>query len=394
MRPWAIHWDTQLYKALEVQFQWGLESISSQIPTINTQLIFKDQKLQFRPPLEELKSKYYLELKKFMSIPQKFRGIQNVDKDNNFFGQIVVENADRFEPIYEQSKVLFEKVQKTSEQFESWIVLGQVNVEDVIEENFKVAKDWEDQLKNLKAKAREAERLPVEIRIDCVLVSTQNVKSAIDDLIHRNDCEQFGLEIPEFSILDEMEKDLQEYENNYLLYEKFNTELEKLGSEEWILFRSKTYLFDEFLQYWQDHLKSVPATPVTVRLQKDMEQMREFSACLKYCRGEMLSGDHWLELFRLLKLPKGTTLEKLTFTDLIGVQTAVIENVEQLKNLNSRAQGEVTIREAIQELEVWAAQAEFNLTEYKHSNGTTIKIIKEWKEAMNQVKDNQALLQS
>lgn len=41
MRPWAIHWDTQLYKALEIQFQWGIESIQSQIPTINTQLIFK-----------------------------------------------------------------------------------------------------------------------------------------------------------------------------------------------------------------------------------------------------------------------------------------------------------------------------------------------------------------
>ena len=191
-----------------------------------------------------------------------------------------------------------------------------------------------------------------------------------------------------------MEKDLQEFENNYLLYEKFNSELEKLGSEEWILFRAKTYLFDEFLQNWTDHLKSIQATPVTVRLQKEIESMREFSPCLKYCRGEMLSGDHWLELFRLLKLPKGTTLEKLTFGDLVKVQQAIVENVEQLKNLNSRAQGEVTIREAIQELEVWAAQAEFSLTEYKHSNGSTIKIIKEWKEAMNQVKDNQALLQS
>ena len=182
-----------------------------------------------------------------------------------------------------------------------------------------------------------------------------------------------------------MEKDLSDYENNYLLYEKFNTDLSTLAKEEWILFRSKTYLFDEFLQHWTDHLKTIPATPVTVRLQKDIEQMREFGACLKYCRGEMLSGDHWLELFRMLKIPKGTTLEKLTFGDLLVVQQNVIDNVDQLKNLNSRAQGEVTIREAIQELEVWAAQAEFNLTEYKHSNGQTIKIIKEWKEAINQV---------
>lgn len=30
-------------------------------------------------------------------------------------------------------------------------------------------------------------------------------------------------------------------------------------------------------------------------------------------------------------------------------------------------------------------QAEFVLTDYKHSNGTTVKIIKDWKEALNSV---------
>src|SRR4051812_10471301 len=122
------------------------------------------------------------------------------------------------------------------------------------------------------------------------------------------------------------------------------------------MFRSKTYLFDEFLQQWVDKLKAMPATPVSVRLQKDIENMKEFSVCLKFCRGEVLSTDHWLEMFRMLKVPRGTTLEKLTFGDLLKVQQNVMQNVEQLKNLNSRAQGEVTMREAIQELEVWAAQ--------------------------------------
>uniref|UniRef100_A0A914XX81 Cytoplasmic dynein 2 heavy chain 1 n=1 Tax=Panagrolaimus superbus TaxID=310955 RepID=A0A914XX81_9BILA len=572
MEPWIIHWNAQLYKALKTQFEWGLESLQSQIPTINTQLIFKDQQIQFRPPLEELKTKYYSEVKKFISIPQKFRGIQNTSNKNgnSFFNGIIEENSERFEGIYEQSNQLFEKLTIVFGQFQPWIVLGQINLEDTIEENFKRASDWEEQLKTLKSKGREAEKLPNEIKIDCILISTMSIKNVIDDLLHRlydtltwtlrhsitsqlqtmgqdlnsgiellgsrpqsldevaeanqnhlklaaqgrqwseameileeknallrsvggsgvenlnslksqyekfsmmleshegvikeqlevmktnvadriqalkdeaerllarwnqfkpktevlndnrdalvkaldfikekrqqfdeltetknkifSDSEQFGLEIPEFTSLDELEKDLTDYENNYLLYEKFNTELSKLGSEEWILFRSKIYLFDEFLQHWQEHLKTiVPATPVTVRLQKDIELMKEFGACLKYCRGEMLSGDHWLELFRLLKIPKGTTLEKLTFGDLLNVQQNVIDNVEQLKSLNSRAQGEVAIREAIQELEVWAAQAEFNLTEYKHSNGQTIKIIKEWKEAINQVKDNQALLQS
>lgn len=41
MRTWAIHWDHQLYKALQLQFQWNVENFHSQIPIINVQLIFK-----------------------------------------------------------------------------------------------------------------------------------------------------------------------------------------------------------------------------------------------------------------------------------------------------------------------------------------------------------------
>uniref|UniRef100_A0A183FTN2 DHC_N2 domain-containing protein n=1 Tax=Heligmosomoides polygyrus TaxID=6339 RepID=A0A183FTN2_HELPZ len=87
-------------------------------------------------------------------------------------------------------------------------------------------------------------------------------------------------------------------------------------------------------------------------------------------------------------------LEKLRFGDLISVSANVLANVEQLKALNARAQGEVTIREAIQELEMWAAQAEFSFSDYKHSNGSNMKVIRDWKESINSVKDSQALLQS
>uniref|UniRef100_A0A914R3X7 Dynein heavy chain linker domain-containing protein n=1 Tax=Parascaris equorum TaxID=6256 RepID=A0A914R3X7_PAREQ len=109
---------------------------------------------------------------------------------------------------------------------------------------------------------------------------------------------------------------------------------------------------------------------------------------LKYYRGEMLSNEHWLELFRLLGMPKGTTLERLHFGDLLTVHENIIANIEALKSLNARAQGEVTIREAIQELELWAAQAEFTLTECKHTNDSVIKVIKDWEDYYNSVSFN------
>ena len=47
---------------------------------------------------------------------------------------------------------------------------------------------------------------------------------------------------------------------------------------------------------------------------------------LKYVRGEVLSQDHWHELFRMLGMPRGTTLEKLTFGDIVRVSDAIIGN--------------------------------------------------------------------
>lgn len=52
---------------------------------------------------------------------------------------------------------------------------------------------------------------------------------------------------------------------------------------------------------------------------------------LKYVRGEHLSQDHWLDMFRLLGLPRGTTLERLTFNDLLGVANTIIEKALELK---------------------------------------------------------------
>lgn len=55
------------------------------------------------------------------------------------------------------------------------------------------------------------------------------------------------------------------------------------------------------------------------------------------------------------------------------------------QELNSRAQGEVSIREALRELELWGAGAVFSLTSYTESSGKELSIIKDWKDLVNQV---------
>ena len=52
---------------------------------------------------------------------------------------------------------------------------------------------------------------------------------------------------------------------------------------------------------------------------------------LKWVRGEPLSQDNWVELFHLIGISKGMTLEKLTFGDLISHASGIINSAEALK---------------------------------------------------------------
>ena len=88
----------------------------------------------------------------------------------------------------------------------------------------------------------------------------------------------------------------------------------------------------------------------------------------------------------MLGLPRGTTLEKLVFGDVLSVADAILANSQSLMELLSRAQGEVSIREALRELELWGVGASFSLTGYRDSAGRELKLIKDWKDLVNQVR--------
>ena len=87
----------------------------------------------------------------------------------------------------------------------------------------------------------------------------------------------------------------------------------------------------------------------------------------------------------MLNMPRGTTLEKLKFSDILNHANAILDSSNALKELFSRAQGEVSIREALRELELWGAATEFTLADYEDSQGKKLLLIKEWKEIINQV---------
>ncbi|CAK8696967.1 unnamed protein product [Clavelina lepadiformis] len=576
VRPWRAHWNRQIYKALEHQYQMGLEALNHNLPEIRVDLVFRQGKLQFRPAYEEIRAKFYREMKRFIAIPNQFRGVTDAGDDPAATGQVVFpvmidRNANSFHTIYSKSEDLFRRLAAVQTRFEEWVVLGKVNVEELVLTYCETYEDYEKNFKMVKLKGKEVEKLPTSEKVDCIMISTTPVKNAIDDQLQqlfdtlleslRNrvsgyvqeltnfvssatdslqtmpqtiqeigdanakhtelkeampgqqskyasaekldtllrkmcgegvgnalsalrskwdsfdilmeshqevikgqiavmkagvesrvesfmaelekftarwrqlkpgddaiesgdkkrmaealegikqrkeefaelnqrkeqlllDCKHFELQLPDFSLADELRVDIEGMEVTWLLYEDFHTGLNELSKQDWISFRGHTHTFEEFILTWEDRLRQQDPTMMSVKLQKDVTIFKDLFPVLKYVRGEHLSHDHWLDLFRLIGLPRGTTLERLTFHDILSVAPAIVSNMSDLKELNSRAQGEVSIREALRELELWGAGATFSFTDYQDSANNSIRLIKEWKDLLNEVGDNQCLLQS
>nr|CAB3240329.1 cytoplasmic dynein 2 heavy chain 1-like [Phallusia mammillata] len=576
VRGWRAHWNRQIYKALEHQYQIGLEALNQNLPEIRVDLTFRQGRLQFRPAFEEIRAKFYREMKRFIGIPGLFRGVTESGDDPVATGQVIFpvmidRNADSFYTIYSKSEDLFRRLATVKARFEEWVVLGKVDIEELVATHCVTFDDYERNFKMVKLKGKEIEKLPVSEKVDCLLVSTAPVKNAIDDQLQRlfdslveslrtrlnsdveeltnfvnsasdslqtmpqtiheiglanakhaelkesmpnqqsrfagadkldgllrkmcgegvgnkltalksrwdsldvmmeshqevirgqmsvmksgvqsrvesfvaelekfsarwhqlkpgNDviesgdksrlaeavkaikerkdefselnqskdqllleCQHFELPAPDFSLAEEIRVDLEELEVTWLLYEDFYSGLTEMAQQDWISFRGKTHTFEEFLLSWDDRLRKGDTTMMTVKLLKDISIYKDMIPVLKYVRGEHLSHDHWLDLFRLIGMPRGTTLERLTFQDILSVAPNIVNCVTELKELNSRAQGEVSIREALRELELWGVGATFAFTEYQDSNNATIRLIKEWKDLLNEVGDNQCLLQS
>lgn len=153
----------------------------------------------------------------------------------------------------------------------------------------------------------------------------------------------FGMDPPPFDPLDAVHNDIARIKNVWGIYEEFQQDLAVLGKEDWVTFRSKIYRFEEFLGQWQEKLKQMAndesikssrkqtTKNMSLRIEEDIESYRLLIPMFKWVRGEALSPDHWLELFRILRLSRGTTLEKLTFGELLQAKDEIMKNLDQLK---------------------------------------------------------------
>ena len=181
---------------------------------------------------------------------------------------------------------------------------------------------------------------------------------------------------------------------------EYKGELEKIASQDWISFRTNIFALQDLVGAWQDKAKQRFAQGthdfVTQHLLDEMERIKKALPALKYCRGDPFKEEHWGALLQgKLGLPKTIRLENLTAGHFLQ-RLDVLSDPQMLsfvKHLQARAQGEVTIREAMQELVAWSQTAELKLTEHEEAGRKTM-LIKEWKDLMLELGDKQSLLSS
>eukprot|EP00760_Papus_ankaliazontas_P016261 PhM_4_TR16775/c0_g1_i1/m.22691/K10414/DYNC2H, DNCH2; dynein heavy chain 2, cytosolic len=183
MERWLRHWDYQLYKALEYQYQVGLENLNENMPDIRVDLTFRDGKIQFKPPLEEIRSVYYSKLFEYISYPRRFVG---VGRNSDLFAQMISFNDKSLFSVYQKAQELFTKVNKLKRKFRDQVILGMcghdtANLEEFIEKSLTDVQHWELNFRTLKQKGKELSTIDNVIKVDCIAVSVLPLKSAIEE---------------------------------------------------------------------------------------------------------------------------------------------------------------------------------------------------------------------
>lgn len=100
---WLLHWDHQLYKVLQYHYVTGLHALSDILPSFNVDIVYNEKQIAFKPPLEELKSKYYKEIKSFIAIPAHFTGVGG---SATVFKSIIDTNASGLQVVYAKAEVV------------------------------------------------------------------------------------------------------------------------------------------------------------------------------------------------------------------------------------------------------------------------------------------------
>jgi dynein heavy chain 2 len=185
MEAWKRHWDVQIYKALEFQYQLGLESLHEVVTEIKADVVFDATtgRAALRPPLDVIRDQYYQKIKDFLTFPNRFTGAGN----SEFFAMMPARNAAGIQAVMRHATSLFRRIEKELKTFTPMLLLGNCGqngnptLEAIVEAALTEVQHWEQNIRLVKLKGREVGGIELFIRIDCITLCTAGIKGAIED---------------------------------------------------------------------------------------------------------------------------------------------------------------------------------------------------------------------
>uniref|UniRef100_A0A1I8MV06 Dynein heavy chain, cytoplasmic n=1 Tax=Musca domestica TaxID=7370 RepID=A0A1I8MV06_MUSDO len=179
-----LHWDHQLYKVLEYQYIIGLVDMNNKLPDIHIKIAFRQRQLCFMPAEEEIRERYYTQLRRFIERPCGFRGLS--EKGPELFKTMVENNRHYFGPLYEKAEELFEKLGKFKKIWLPWVALGCVDIEELCGIHLQTADDWERNFKKCKSFSQKIAKIQSnEESIDCIVIDILPLRSDIEQISRR-----------------------------------------------------------------------------------------------------------------------------------------------------------------------------------------------------------------
>ncbi len=222
VKKWKRHWEHQLYKVFEFQYRMCIDSLNEYTLDLAIQLKYTNKRLTYQPSLEELRSKYYKSLKRFLDMPKtSFRGFETSDGASSGSGgagsgadskassaaaasskskvgtnltgseiaalyvQIPERNSEGIYNVYASAESLFSQLASFIRAHSHWVALGSVNIEEFVDARLVDVGDWKTNFKALKQRRKEAEKIPDTQKIGCFTVSLTPFKSTVDDHLHK-----------------------------------------------------------------------------------------------------------------------------------------------------------------------------------------------------------------
>ncbi|KAK3283536.1 hypothetical protein CYMTET_8768 [Cymbomonas tetramitiformis] len=182
---WRLHWDFQIYKVLQTQYERGLECLNETLPQMEVKLVFKQKRLQFEPPLEEIRTQHFKQIKGFLNLPLTHKGVSEQSQAAGFFRHMVDKNGANVAKVYERAEMLFARLAEEQKKLTDWVALGTVDLDEFCDQNLDEVADWENNFRMLKLASKDAEKLPTEAKVDCYQVNMMPAKTAVEEQLKR-----------------------------------------------------------------------------------------------------------------------------------------------------------------------------------------------------------------